>query len=180
MSPVFAPAPLAPRNCIRLASLGVILFSLSAATGWEAKYLVVEDRGFCGLGGRGSDGSYISFSTMKVAQDEVGVSISNPSWTFVDDQLYPNVVLGTEKGSFSPATARGIEHGVILPTSRSFMAAFVNEGVTEDGRLTVLLGDKVLATFPLDGMRNKYEQFVACDTIKFRDPQVLPKDPFKP
>jgi hypothetical protein len=180
MSLVETFAPPTPRAGFRLAGLGIVLFGLSAATEWEAKYLVDEDKAYCSLSGRVSDGSLLSFFTMKIAQAEVGVSISNPSWTFVEDQLYPNVVLGTEDGSFSPATARGNKHGVILTTSRSFMAAFVNEGVTEDGRLTVLLGDKVLATFPLEGMRSKYEQFVACDTIKFRDPTALPKDPFKP
>lgn len=164
----------------RASILGVILFGLSAATGWEAKYLVVENRGFCGLGGHGSDGSFISFSTMKAAGDEVGISIMNPAWSFVDDQSYDGVELGTELGNFAPATARGTGNGITLSTNRSFMAAFVKEGVKEDGTLAVLHNGKLLASFPLSGMRDRYEQFVACDTIKFRDPTALPKDPFKP
>lgn len=175
-----ASASVTVRMGLRASILGVVLLGLSAATGWEAKYLVVENTGFCGLGGHGSDSSFISFSTMKVAGDEVGISIINPTWSFVDDQTYDGIVLETEIGNFAPATARGTGNGITLSTNRSFMAAFVKEGVKEDGTLAILHNGKLLATFPLGGMQERYEQFVACDTIKFRDPKALPKDPFKP
>ena len=165
---------------LRLPRLGIILFSLTAATEWDAKYLTDEGTGYCVFGTQKADKSSISFVSMKADEKEVGVAITDPRWSFVEDKMYPDVTLGTEVGRFAPATARGIEAGLMIATTRSSLAAFVREGVKEDGTLAVYQGDKLLATFSLEGMRDKYNQFVACDTIKFRDPAVLPKDPFKP
>lgn len=167
------------RVACRTGVLAAGLAGLTLANAWSVRSSVEEGQSYCSLDSKNPDGSSVSFITMKETEQNIGMFVAKPGWTFTDDQLYPNIQLGTADGHFGPADAHGAGNGLIIIIPRPTFDDFIRYGATEDASLRITNGNTVLALFALKGIREKYAELIACDTAKNHNSLSLPKDPFQ-